>query len=212
MHRTNDRWCIWTSPGWLGRGIGLLRVGLKEVFDGAGDLPQGARNLEQVHLVVSLAHLVRQAARPSLDLIELVLILVVACLANVDSLVRREAPRAAFVVPGDEHDEAAVLYLVDTVVTVLARLDHLAVVEEFIIAVDGLFGAIVPARIYPLLPCAVLPRPEDLRYDRFLEIVGIANMNPVTCVCISNSHGAATLSMAVCSHSPTLQISPRCSM
>lgn len=69
----------------------LFRLGLL-VFEQVGDRRWELLHLfgvvEKVHLIVAIAHLVRQAAGPSLDLIKLVSLLVVPGLADIDLDVR----------------------------------------------------------------------------------------------------------------------------
>jgi len=121
------------------------------MLDGTRHLSQVARHIEQVHLIILVAHLVRQAARPSLDLVELELLLVVPRLAHVHGLVCRQPARPPPGKAGDEHDKAAVLDIVDAVVAVLARLDHLVLIKVLVEPVNRLLRAVIPARIYPFL-------------------------------------------------------------
>ncbi len=122
------------------------------MLDRARDLLQFVRNIKQVHLVVLISHLIGDAARPRLDLVELELLLVVPRLAHVHSLIQRQASGPALVVSRDEHDEAAVDHLFDAVVSVLTRLDHLVLEEMLVVPMDRLLRAIVPAGVDPFLP------------------------------------------------------------
>ena len=162
MHRSNQGRCVRAPPSWLRKGIGFFSIGLQQVLNRTGDLSQIPRRIEQVHLVILVAHLVRQAARPSLDLVELELLLIVPGLAHVHRLTHRQPARPASWVAGDEHDETAVLDIVDAVITILARLDHLVFEKVLVKPVDCLLRAIVPARIYPFLACCVRPCLVDL--------------------------------------------------
>jgi hypothetical protein len=121
------------------------------VLNGARHLSQVPGHIEEVHFVILLANLVRQAACPSLDLVELELLLVVPCLAHVHGLVCWQPTRPAPRISRDEHDKAAVLDVFDAVVAVLTRLDHLVFVEVLVEPMDCLLRAVIPAHVHPFL-------------------------------------------------------------
>lgn len=170
------------SPNWLRKIVRLLlRILLEEIFDGTGILLHLLGRIEQVHLVVFVPHFIGQTTSPRLDLVELVLLLIVTGLANINLLVCREVSWSAFVVAGEEHDEAAVDNLVDRVITILSSLDNFVIVEMAVKAMDCLLWAIVPASIYPFVPFWALPCPIDLRNNRFGQIVGVLEVYPIAC-------------------------------
>lgn len=80
-----------------------------------------------------------------------------------------------------EHHETAVLDVFDSVVPVLARFGDFMLIKVLVVAMHRLFGAVVPACIYPFLPCRIGPDPKDLSHDWLLQVVGISNMSPVAC-------------------------------
>ncbi len=150
------------------------------MLDWTRDLFEPARNIENVHLVVLLTNLIRQAACPCLDLVELMLLFVVPCFANIDFLVFGEIPRTPLGVPGYEHDKAAIYDFTDTMVTILTRLDNFIFEKVFVNPVNRLLRSVIPAGIYPLLAGTVLPRAIDLSHNRFRQVIRVGDMNPVT--------------------------------
>lgn len=186
MNRTNFRWGVWSSPNWLRHVVRLLLLTfLEQVLDGTRNLFELPRSVKQIHLIVLVANFIGQAAGPCLDFVQLVLLLVVSGLANVDVHIGRRVAGSSFVEAGKEHNEAAINNLIDGVVAVLSSLDHFILIKVAIEAMDGLFWAIVPAGIDPLCAVLVLPGSVDLGHDRFGEVVGVLNMNPVTLTMIS---------------------------
>lgn len=180
MHGTNLRRRIRRSPHRFGHLITLLLLAfLEQILDRTWHLLHLLRRIKQVHLVVLIANLIWQATRPSLDLVELVLLLIVACLAHVDFLVGWEVARAAFVVTCEEHDEAAVDYFIDGMVAILAGLDDFILIEVTVEAMDSLLGAIVPASVDPFVAICVLPGTVKLSHNGLGEIVGVLDVHPV---------------------------------
>lgn len=167
------------SPIRLWHHVCLLGILVEQVRNRGRLLLDLARHVKQIHLVVSLPDLVGQAAGPRLDAVEGILVLVVPRLADVHLLARRQASRPAPVVAGVEHDEAAVHDVVDPVVAVLARLHDLVSVEALRHAVDCLLRTVVPARVDPFLSRLVLPESLDLRNYGLLQVVHVADVNPV---------------------------------
>lgn len=186
MHGTNFRWCVGQTPHWLWHLVTFsLLAFLKQILDWTRQLLHFLRRIEQVHLVILVTNFVRQAACPSLDLVEFVLLLVVACFANVDLLVGRETTWSTLVIACEEHNKTAIDYLIDRMIAVLASLDDLVLVEVAVIAMDCLLGAIVPASIDPLVTAGILPGAVKLCNDRLREIVSILDVYPVACGIIS---------------------------
>lgn len=183
MNSTDDGWCIWASPCWLWEVIGFLRIIAEQVLDWTWQFPHTLRGaVEKIHLIVFVSDLIRHATCPSLYLNETGLLFVVSGLAYVDFFAAWEAPGTAPAETGDKHDEASIQHVLNLVIPILSSFDNLMVEEVFVEAVHGLFGAVVPAGVDPPLSVAVLPGPENLGDDGFCEIVGIANVNPVTCL------------------------------
>jgi hypothetical protein len=135
---------------------------------------------ERVHHIILLSHLVGKATSPSFDLVERELFLVISRLANVYLLVRWKVARSSLRVSREEHHKTPVLDLLDAVVTVLARLDNLMLIEVLLEPMDCLLWPIVPAGIHPLLARGILPNTIDLSDDGFPHIIEVRKMNPIT--------------------------------
>ena len=150
------------------------------MLDRTGHFPQPPGNIEQVHLIVLLADFVRHTARPSLNLVESVLLFVVPRLANVDVFVLGEATRPTLVETSYEHDETSIYDFVDTMVAILACLDHFVFEEVLLKPMDSLLRSIVPAGVHPLLTGLVLPGSVNLGDNRFRQIVRVGDMDPIT--------------------------------
>lgn len=150
------------------------------MLDGARHLLKPTRRREQVHLIVPLADLVGKAACPGLDLVELEFLLVVSGLADIDGLVRRETAGPTLGIPCDEHDEAAIIDFFNSMVSILPSLDDLVFEEILLKAMNCLLGAVVPARIYPCVARAVLPRPIYLGHNGLPRVVRVGDMDPIT--------------------------------
>ena len=71
MNSTDLRRCAVRTPRDLGQIIRLLLLVLQQVTDRRRELLHSPRLFKQIHFVVLVAHLIRQTARPRLDLIEL---------------------------------------------------------------------------------------------------------------------------------------------
>lgn len=180
MNSSNEGRRIRGSPCRLWHRIRRFRIVSEQVLDGAGHLSQPVGNRIEVHLIIALPNLVRDAAGPRLDLVELVLLFIVPRLADIDLLAHGEATRPSFVEARHEHDEASVQNLIYAMVTVLTRLDNLILEEVFLEAVDGLLGSVIPAGVDPLLPRFVLPSSIYLGDNRFRQVVRVRDVNPIT--------------------------------
>lgn len=179
MHRTDLWWSVLRTPFRLGQIIVLFLVVLEQISNGAGRLLQLPRCIEQIHDIVFVADLVWQTACPGFDLVQLVILLVVARFAHVDLFVRGKVSRPPLVVPRHKHDEAAIHNLINAVIAILSSLDHLILQEMPVEAMDCLLGAVVPAGIHPLATICVLPGAVNLSHNRLCQIVGVRNMYPV---------------------------------
>lgn len=152
----SDQWRgVGASPCWLWQGVSLFGVSLQEMLDRTGVLLEIPRHVEHIHFVVSLSHFVWQAAGPRLDLVEPEFLFVVPGFAEINRLVRRQTTGSAFRVTSDEHDKAVILKLLNSVVSVLASLDHLVFVEVLVVPMYRLLGSVVPARVHPSLTTCV---------------------------------------------------------
>lgn len=181
MNRTDFRWGVWSTPNRLRHVVRLLLLVLfEQVLDGTRNLFELPGSIKQVHLIVFVANFIWQAAGPCLDLVQLVLLLVVTRLANVNLHVGWRVSGSAFVVACEKHDEAAVDHLVDGMVAILPSLDHFILIKVAIEAMDGLLGSIVPACIDPLAAVLILPGAVDLSHNRFGQVVGILDVDPIT--------------------------------
>ena len=78
--------------------------------------------IKQVHFVVLVSDLVRQARCPRLDLVKLVPCFVVSSLAHVDLLTFRQSARSTLEVTREEHDEALALNFLNVVVAISSSL------------------------------------------------------------------------------------------
>jgi hypothetical protein len=180
MHSSNEGRRVGCPPSRLREGIIWLRIVPEQMLDGTGELFESSRHIKEIHLVVLLSDLIRQTASPCLDLVEPVLLLIVPRFAHVHLFVLGEAARSAFVVAGNEHDEASVYNFVDSVVSILPSLDYFILEEVLLESMDSLFWTIVPARIDVLLPGLVLPSPVDLSDDGLCQVIWIGDMDPIT--------------------------------
>lgn len=167
------------TPVWFGQGICLFGIWGQQVSNWGWLLSQLARHVKQIHLVIPLAHLVRQTARPRLDAVECVSVLIVASLAHIDLLVARQSSWPPFVVPCMKHHIAAVDNVIQDMVTILSRLHHFVLIEALRHAMHRLLWSVVPARIDPFLAGLVLPQTVNLRHNRLLEVIGVANVYPI---------------------------------
>lgn len=181
MDGSNDRRRVLRAPGRRRQPVRLGGVLGEEVSDGTRVLRESDGDREEIHLVIRVPDLIRLAARPGLDLVEPLLILIVARLADEDLLVAREGPRPALSEARDVHHEAAVFDLVDGVVPVLAGLDDLVLEEALLDVVHGLLGSEEPAGVEPVGAVSVLPCAVDLRGDGLLGVVLVADEDPVAC-------------------------------
>jgi hypothetical protein len=155
MDGPDHRRGIRRTPGWFGELIGLFGIVLEKVFYLAGLFPQRSRHVEKIHLVVSISDLVGKTARPCLDLVEPMLLLVVSRLTNVNSLVAWETSRSASVISRGVHHKAAILDIFDTMISVSTCLEDLVLPEALVEAMYCLFGSVIPTGIHPLLTCLV---------------------------------------------------------
>ena len=181
MYRTNYGWCIGAAPGRLGKFVCLLCVLTQKVLYWAGNLAHPPRNVKQIHLIISLSHLVGYTAGPCLDLVERKSLLVISRFTNIHGFVRRESTRPAFGEPRDKHDKAVVQNIPDLVISVLPSFDYFVFEEVLFKAMYCLLRAVVPTSVDPFLAFAILPCPIDLRNDGLRQVVGVTNVNPVPC-------------------------------
>lgn len=179
MNSTNNGRRIFVTPVRLRQRVALFGIRRKQMSNWGWLLLEFVVHFEHVHLVVFLADLIRQTARPCLDAVEGEFLFVVPRLTNIDFFVSRKASRAAFVVPSMKHDEAAVHNIVGEMVSILTSLHDFILVEALRHAVDRLLWTVVPARVDPLLASLIPPKTVNLRHDWFLQVVRIANMNPI---------------------------------
>lgn len=82
-------------------------------------------------------------------------------------------------VPSVKHDEAAIHNIVGEVVSILTGFHNFILVETLRHAMNRLLGAVIPARVDPLLASLIPPKTVDLRHNWFLQVVWIANMDPI---------------------------------
>jgi hypothetical protein len=179
MDCTDLRRGIFRTPLWFGQLVVLLLIILEHVCNRTWGLLQFPWCIEEIHYVVLVTNLIWQAACPSLDLVELVVLFVVARLAHVDLLVLREVARPTLVVPGDEHNEAAVHDFVDAMITILTSLDHFVFQKVSIETMHSLLGSVVPTGVHPLSAIRILPGAINLGHDGLGEIVRILYVHPV---------------------------------
>jgi hypothetical protein len=155
------------------------------VFDWARQFAHSIWRVKQVHFVVFLSDFIWHAARPGFDLVKGESLLVVPRLTHIYRLIRRESPWTTAAKTGDKHDKASVEDILDPVISILPGFDHFMLEEELVHSMHGLFWSIVPACIDPSLALTILPSSIDLRNDRLAEIVGVSDMDPVTCKLMS---------------------------
>jgi hypothetical protein len=170
---------ILRTPLWFGEIVVLFLLIFEHVRDWTWDFLQLPRRIEEVHHVILVSDLIRQAAGPGLDLVQLVVLLVVTRFADVDLLILGKVSRSALVVSCHKHDKAAVDYLINTVIAVLACLDHLVFEEMSVKSMHSLLWTVVPARVHPLPAICVLPCAVDLSHDRLGEIIYVLDVYPV---------------------------------
>lgn len=137
--------------------------------------------IKHVHFVVSTTNFIRNAGFPGFDLVEMLFLLIISTLADVDGhflLVNplRPTPR----VSGEEHDIALSKYLIDMVVSILSSLDNFMFIKLLFGPMNSLFWAVVPASIDPNLIVSIFPCAKDLGDGRFVRIIRVDNMNPIT--------------------------------
>lgn len=156
------------------------------MFDRTWDLLHFPRRVEEVHLVILLSDFVRHAASPGLNFIELELLLVVSCLANVNFLIGRESSRATFVVSSKEHYKTTIDHFINMMISILASLNHFVLEKMFFVPVDCLLRSIVPACVDPLLPFGILPCSVNLGNNRLRKVVWILKMYPITFQLVSS--------------------------
>ena len=65
-------------------------------------------------------------------------------------------------------------------IPILSCLDNFMWVEMLFILMHGLFRAVVPACVHPLLAFRILPGAIYLGDNRLGDIVGVLNVNPVS--------------------------------
>lgn len=111
------------------------------------------------------------------------LFLIVPRLADVDVLVDGEPPRPAFIVTGEEHDETAIDNLFNGMIAILARLDHFVFIKMAIESMDRLLRPVIPTGVDPFTSFAILPRAIYLCDNGFGKIIGVLNVDPITCKC-----------------------------
>lgn len=138
------------------------------------------RLLEQVHFVVLVAYLIWQTASPGVDPVECMLVLVVSIFANVDFFVGRKSSRTASAEARNEHHEATIDNLFDTMVSVLACLDDLVFEEMPVKSMHSLLGSVIPARVDKFSARCVLPCSIDLCDNWLRQIIRVLDMNPVS--------------------------------
>jgi hypothetical protein len=180
VYCTHDWRRIISTPSRPRKIIGFFGITLEQMLDRTWNLFDLARHVKEIHLIVLLAHLIRQAASPRLDLIELVFFLIVASLTDIDLLVWGKIAGTTSAVASEEHDETTIDDFFDPVIAVLARLHHFIRVEVLLKVMHGLLGSVVPAGVDPFLVLRVLPCPVDLADNGLGHIVRVLNVNPVT--------------------------------
>ena len=131
-----------------------------------GQFPQHFLLLKVVHFIVLPADLIRDAALPRLDFVEMFFNLIVTALTDINLYVANPL-RPAAGVPSKEHDEALPNDLVNVVVPILSSFYDFVLIESAIDPVHSLFWPIIPAGVYELLALCVLPSAEDLGNCRF---------------------------------------------
>jgi hypothetical protein len=179
INSSNNRRSILHAQGRLRNRIVFSSSRSKSVFDGRGQSSQRLNLFKQVHGVILRVYLVGDTRLPSSDLVKGLFHLVVSGFTQVHlSVTNALGPTS--LVPCEEHDKTLFQNLVHQMVSVLARFDHLVLVEDLVYSMNGLFGPVVPACIDPLLTVGSLPDSEDLANGGFGGIIHVVNMNPVT--------------------------------
>ena len=179
MHGTDFRWCTFCTPNRFGQLLGLSLLILQKVGDRRRVLLHLLGVVKQVHLVILVAHFIRQTACPSLDLVELMPFLVVTSLANIHFDVWWQTAWSALEVPCGEHDETPPLHFFNRVVPIPPSFDNLVSKKMFVEPMYGLLGSVVPADIDHRLSVRAAVCTVDLSWDRLGEIIWILNVNPV---------------------------------
>lgn len=180
MNGANDWRRVWATPSWSRQAVCFFGVIAKEVLNRARNLPQRTCDIVQIHFIVSISDFVGEAACPGLDLIELELFFVVSRLANIDLLLGRETTRSSLVKSSNKHDKASVKNFASLMVPVLTGFDDFVLIELLVEPVDGLLRSIVPASVEPAQAFAILPNSVYLSDSWFCEVIGIANVNPIS--------------------------------
>lgn len=179
---------VWSTPNWLWEFVRLLLfIFFEQIFDRTRYFLHLLWRLEQVHLVVLVPDFIRQATRPCLDLIKLMLLFVISCFTDIDFLICWEISRSSFVVPREEHNEASIHNLIYGMVTILASLDDLIFKKMTVISVHRLLGSVVPTSINPFGAILILPCAVDLSNNWFSEVVGVLDMYPVASNIVSDN-------------------------
>lgn len=179
MDSTNNGRRIFVTPIRLRQRVVFFGIRRKQMSNWGWLLLEFVVHIVHVHLIIFLADLVRQTARPCLDAVESELLFVVPCLTDIDFFVSRKASWAAFVVASVEHDEAAIHNVVGEVISILTGLHNFILVEALRHAMDRLLGTIIPTRVDPLLASLIPPKTVDLRHNWFLQVVRVANVDPI---------------------------------
>ena len=177
-HRSNYRGRIVGTPPWLCRG--RSRVVLQQVQQRTWGFSTFTGLVEQVHLIIFISNLVRQTTCPCLYFVHLVSLLIISRFADIYFLSRTKATRSPSAKASDKHDEAPVNDLVNSMISILTRLDNLFRKKVLFELMDRLLGSVVPASVDPIFAVAVLPGTIDLSNDRFRHIVGILDVYPIS--------------------------------
>jgi hypothetical protein len=135
--------------------------------------------IKEIHLIVFLADLIRKAARPRLDFVEFVLFLIIARFANINVFIVWKSAGATLIMPCEKHNETPIDYFVNMMVSILACLNNLVLVEMSFKSMHCLLRPIIPASINPLLAVRILPSTVNLSDNRLCNIIGILNVDPV---------------------------------
>jgi hypothetical protein len=107
MHCSDLWWGTFYPPHGFGQFFVLCLVVLEQIGDWGWELLHLLRVIEEVHLIIAIPDLVRQAACPCFDLVELVPFLVVSGLAHVDLDISRQASGSSLEVASCEHDKTS---------------------------------------------------------------------------------------------------------
>lgn len=180
VNRTNLGRGIVCAPFWLWKVICFLLTVFEKICNRTWNFFHPLRFMVELHFVIFIPHFIRQTTSPGFDLIDCVLVLIVATFADVDFFVSWETSGSTFTEAGYEHDKASIHYLFYRMITVLSCFDHFVIIKMLIVPVDSLFWPVIPASIHEFVTLSILPRAVDLRYDRFCEVVLILNEDPVT--------------------------------